>query len=169
MNATHEEWRPVVGHEGLYEVSNRGHVRSVAGAQSLGGRRLSGKVLKPRPTPKGYLRVQIRGCDYYIQRLVLEAFVGPCPEGMEACHHDSDRSNNWVSNLRWDTRLGNCQDIVARGSHWQKQKTECPQGHKYDTEWNHWMSKATGLRKKRACKTCHNDHARARYHARKSA
>jgi hypothetical protein len=45
-----------------------------------------------------------------IHRLVLEAFVGPCPEGMEACHRDDNPANNRLENLRWDTHVSNCED-----------------------------------------------------------
>lgn len=47
----------------------------------------------------------------FIHRLVLLAFVGPRPEGMEACHFpDHDPSNNRLTNLRWDTHKANCDD-----------------------------------------------------------
>ena len=49
-----------------------------------------------------------------LHRLILEAFVGPCPDGMEGCHNDDDKLNNRLSNLRWDTRFGNMADRVAR-------------------------------------------------------
>lgn len=52
-----------------------------------------------------------------VHRLVLEIFVGPCPYGQEACHNDSDPSNNRVSNLRWDTHQGNMKDREAGPKH----------------------------------------------------
>jgi hypothetical protein len=52
-----------------------------------------------------------------VHRLVLEAFVGPCPEGFEGCHFDGDPSNNAVKNLRWDTHLNNMKDIQRHGRH----------------------------------------------------
>lgn len=45
-----------------------------------------------------------------VHRLVLETFVGPCPEGMEGCHNDGDHTNNQLGNLRWDTHQENIQD-----------------------------------------------------------
>jgi hypothetical protein len=51
-----------------------------------------------------------------VHRLVLETFVGPCPEGMECCHNDGNPSNNQLDNLRWDTRQGNNDDRVKHGS-----------------------------------------------------
>lgn len=50
------------------------------------------------------------------QRLVLEAFVGPCPKGMEACHDpDPDPSNCRLDNLRWDTHRANHADMDTHG------------------------------------------------------
>ena len=54
--------------------------------------------------------------DIPIHKLVLNAFVGPCPEGMEACHHDDDSFNNALSNLRWDTHKANAYDSIRNGS-----------------------------------------------------
>jgi len=51
-----------------------------------------------------------------IHRLVLEAYVGPCPEGMVACHGDGDRANNDLSNLRWDTPRANSDDSLRHGT-----------------------------------------------------
>lgn len=77
------------------------------------------KVLKACPDPKGRLRVNlIRDKRYTVRvyRIVLEAFIGPCPEGMEACHKDGDSNNNILSNLRWDTRKNNHLDKVKHGT-----------------------------------------------------
>ena len=52
----------------------------------------------------------------YVSRIVLEAFRGPCPKGMEACHDpDPDVNNNRLENLRWDTHLENMNDIRKSG------------------------------------------------------
>lgn len=50
-----------------------------------------------------------------VHRLVLLAFVGPCPEGMECCHNDGNSTNNKLSNLRWGTRKENAADRVRHG------------------------------------------------------
>jgi len=71
---------------------------------------------------RGYLVLSMRrqGCkrSFVMQshRLVLEAFAGPCPEGMECCHYDGNRTNNKLTNLRWDTRKGNRQDAIRHGT-----------------------------------------------------
>jgi hypothetical protein len=52
-----------------------------------------------------------------VHRLVLLIFVGPCPDGMEACHFpDRDPSNNRLMNLRWDTGPANSQDAIAHST-----------------------------------------------------
>ena len=48
-------------------------------------------------------------------RLVLEAFVGPCPDGMECCHWDDNKDNNKLENLRWGTDKNNADDRVRNG------------------------------------------------------
>jgi hypothetical protein len=73
--------------------------------------------LKPYPTPKGYMYVTI-GLNNrrYVHRLVLEAFVGPCPEGMECRHKDGDPGNNRLDNLCWGTPRENYEDAVRHGT-----------------------------------------------------
>ena len=51
----------------------------------------------------------------YVHRLVLEAFVGPCPPGLECLHRDHDTANNRLRNLRWGTRTENIEDKVKAG------------------------------------------------------
>jgi hypothetical protein len=51
-----------------------------------------------------------------VHRLVLETFVGSCPEGMEGCHGDGDKTNNALLNLRWDTPKSNTCDRIRHGT-----------------------------------------------------
>lgn len=110
-------WRDVVGYEGLYQVSDRGEVRRLERiVPHLGGwRTITPRLLKPRPTPEGYARVKLRDRLHLVHRLVLEAFVGPCPEGMEACHGDRGPTDQRIQNLRWDTHCGNMKDRDQTG------------------------------------------------------
>ena len=63
------------------------------------------------------LRTNGRSRKHLLHRLILEAFIGPCPEGMECCHFpDRDPSNNNLNNLRWDTRKNNHQDRIIHGT-----------------------------------------------------
>lgn len=69
---------------------------------------------------RGYVRVGLkvggRLINPPVHRLVLEAFVGPCPEGMEARHLNGRRSDNRVDNLAWGTKVENQADKVAHGT-----------------------------------------------------
>jgi hypothetical protein len=66
----------------------------------------------------------------WVHRLVLEAFVGPCPEGLETRHLDGNPSNNRLENLVWDTHANNMADGIRHGtrprgeSHWQSKLTD---------------------------------------------
>lgn len=69
----------------------------------------------------GYRVVGIGGNNYKVHRLVLETFVGPCPEGFECNHKSRDRSDNRLENLEWVTHQDNQRNtsqhdqVVARG------------------------------------------------------
>jgi HNH endonuclease/NUMOD4 motif len=121
-----ECWKPVVGYEGLYEVSDQGNVRSLDrwGNGGGGSRRLSrGRRLTPQKSGS-YLKVGLTrngsGSTRSIHVLVLEAFVGQRPDSALACHNDGDRRNNQLSNLRWDTQSNNMLDAVKHGRASQK-------------------------------------------------
>jgi hypothetical protein len=51
-----------------------------------------------------------------IHRMVLETFIGPAPDGCEACHNNGDKENNSLINLRWDTRKANVLDRIIHGT-----------------------------------------------------
>jgi hypothetical protein len=141
-----ETWKAVVGYEGLYEVSDAGRVRS------LPRNTTSGKILKPTPRTKGHLAVSLHNMgrkSVAVHKLVLEAFVGPAPVGMECCHNDGIPSNNVLSNLRWGTKSSNALDQVKHGVHNMASKTHCINGHEYTNE-NTYHIRTGG----RMCKTC---------------
>lgn len=88
-------------------------------------RRKAGTWKRMKPYTRGktrHLRVNLTiGHRKYVvklvHRLVLIAFVGPCPEGMECCHYpDSNPGNNALSNLRWDTKSANSSDSLRHGT-----------------------------------------------------
>ena len=112
-----EQWKPVVGYETHYAVSDHGRVKRTRANQ--GAR--SGHVLKVFAGASGHLKVGLHvnreKQTVSVHRLVLEAFVGPCPEGMECCHGDGNPANNRLGNLRWDTRLANTHDKKRHGTH----------------------------------------------------
>lgn len=117
-----EIWKPVPGYEGLYSVSAHGRIRSEARTVPYKGgtpRRLASVILRPNDNGIGHgwvgLRKDGRTHKLYVHRAVLEAFVGPCPEGMECCHNDGNPQNNRVENLRWGTRQDNVDDQSLHG------------------------------------------------------
>lgn len=115
-----EEWRQVVGYEGLYEVSNWGRIRGVAQGQ---GRR-PGRLLSPYTNRKGYLCVDLtkekinKTCQ--VHRLVTATFLGPCPLNKQVDHINGDKTNNTLKNLRYLTpRENNDAAIARRGPPWR--------------------------------------------------
>ena len=105
---TKEIWKPVKGYGGLYEVSDLGNVRSLDRVVETSNgqvREYRGKELAKNPDKNGYLRARLarkgKQSIFFIHRLVLEAFVGECPEGMKTRHLDGDPANNRLSNLKW--------------------------------------------------------------------
>ncbi len=52
----------------------------------------------------------------YGSYFVLLAFVGPCPEGKQACHNDGNCTNDAADNLRWDSEIANKADMVKHGT-----------------------------------------------------
>lgn len=110
LNPTAEIWKPVDGFPG-YFVSDHGRLRNKS-LLILGG------ISRQKGAPS-HVKVRLRkdGKQHprVLSRLVLTAFVGPCPEGMECCHWDGDPTNNHLSNLRWDTRVANRADMRRHG------------------------------------------------------
>ncbi len=113
---TGEMWRPVVGFEGRYEVSRDGRVRSLNRYRAKD----FGKTLSPYTQNKGYQYLSLRTHDggkrtLAVHRLVLEAFVGPCPPGKQAAHGNGDPADNRVENLRWASAAENIADRARHG------------------------------------------------------
>lgn len=164
-----EEWREVPGHAGAYAVSSFGRVRSVGRKVTAGERvrSVADKILRPWSMPTGHLAVGLGGkaADRrLVHRLVLEAFVGPCPDGMEGCHNDGDPTNNRLENLRWDTRSGNIHDAIKHGTHPQASKTHCPRDHEYTEENTYYTPDG-----RRQCRICMKNSGRRNYLKRKLA
>lgn len=114
-----EVWKPVVGYEGLYEVSSLGRVRSLPRDTKTGVR--GGKVLSLKAKDKdGYSQIGLcREGSVRIRKvhtMVLEAHVGSRPAGTVGCHNDGDNSNNRLENLRWDTHAANSADKDTHGT-----------------------------------------------------
>lgn len=97
-------------------------VRKSGGAR--GSKKVLGNTWKRlklhRNRGTGYLQtgLYVNGRHFLrrVHRLVIETFVGPCPKGMQCCHGDGDRTNNALSNLRWDTPSANQADRMRHGT-----------------------------------------------------
>lgn len=92
-----EIWKPVVGYEGLYAVSNIGRIKRVAPARGTN----VGKILSPTPDKKGYLRVRLtcdigKGRTVKIHRLAAAAFHDNPNNYPEVNHKDTNKQNNNV-------------------------------------------------------------------------
>lgn len=100
-----EIWKPVVGFEGLYEVSNFGRVRS------LKRNTTSGKIMTNEVNHKGYCRVTLtknnKWKHFSVHRLVAEAFIQNPQNKSQINHIDGNKSNNSVENLEWCTASEN--------------------------------------------------------------
>lgn len=105
-----EQWLPVVGYEGLYEVSDQGRVRSLQRDRIISGipRRRKAFIMRQK-IKKGHEYRSVGLYDrtgkirfHLVSRLVLTCFVGAPPAAdSHADHIDFDRANNRLSNLQW--------------------------------------------------------------------
>lgn len=124
-----EEWRAVVGFEGLYEVSSLGNVRSLdfyavgmwgksktPYARVKRGIVLSAYENKARGNYR-YVNLKKGGKQHMrrVARLVAAAFIGECPDGMVVCHNNGISTDDLPGNLRYDTLKSNAADQFLHG------------------------------------------------------
>lgn len=167
-----ETWLPVVGFEGLYEVSDHGRVRSMDRRRRTGAgfRTVRGRLLAPSVHVRGgYLYVTLNrpGRKFHrkVHYLVCSAFNGPRPADLPHCRHlDGDHLNNVPGNLAWGTPSQNLYDTVAHGRHHGASRDHCIRDHPLFGP-NLYVNPASGARQCRICQRAAN----ARYQARKKA
>lgn len=124
-----EVWKDIPGYVGLYQVSDKGRVRSIDTVKTVPSKngklyqvRKHGRVLSPGLTKaNGYafvnLHAQCGGKTKLVHRLVAQVFCSTPVGAAEVNHKDGDITNNVSSNLEWVTRLQNvrhCIDILGR-------------------------------------------------------
>lgn len=164
-----ETWRDIPGYEGYYQASDLGGIKSLRRVimRSNGSpQTIRERILKPAFDTFGYLHVVLNAPDksiktFRVHRLVMWAFNGPTPDGLEICHNDGEHTNNRLDNLRFDTHAANMADTVTHGVTEKFRTKECPQGHAYDeknTGYSFRKSDGFWVKHCRACK-------RARWHA----
>lgn len=115
-------WKPVVGYEGLYEVSETGAVRGLdrAVVRSDGVvRTVPGRIMSYRENPDGYLLAKLskNGRARWVprHRIVAEAFI-PNPNGLQEVNHiNHDRTDNRIENLEWCTHQDNIRKSAEDG------------------------------------------------------
>ena len=108
MSGSGERWKPVPSFEGLYSVSDWGNVR-----------RDGGNELNAWTSSTGYPIVRLsdglRRPMVHVHRLVMAAFVGPCPVNKEVNHKDGIKSNPRLENLEYVTRSENLKHAIRLG------------------------------------------------------
>jgi len=116
-----ELWKPVIGFEDCYEVSSSGVVKTTS--RRPGQQHEIGYVMKQGKKKDGYITVNLSRNNKHkrltVHRIVMAAFVGPCPEGMEVNHKDGNKANNCLENLEYMTRQQNVHhayDVLHRKS-----------------------------------------------------
>lgn len=165
-----EEWRPVPGYEGLYEVSFDGEIRSLdrVTVSKVGiSRKFHGKTLAPREDADGYLEVNLyrgsKGKTAKVHRVVCEAFHGVPSEGEVSLHYDDDPANNRADNLRWGTMSDNMYDMVRNGNHLVANQVLCRRKiHPLGGENSFRHAKDKGIRSN--CRVCSNVRSWMRHH-----
>ena len=125
MTTCDEIWVPIVGFEQEYEVSNFGNVRSLDRdieyiqknqyGEKLAIKNLKGKNLTSRYNLDGRRRVQLKNKDYYIYRLVVEAFIRPLQDKEEVNHIDGNKENDCLYNLEICSRTENEDHAILLG------------------------------------------------------
>ncbi|MBS0219168.1 MAG: helix-turn-helix domain-containing protein [Proteobacteria bacterium] len=113
-----EVWRPVFNHEGLYEVSSHGRIRSLPRHTRTG--LLGGKILQLAKSRNGYLRVVFSkdgvAVRRSVHRVVLSAFDRLPLADEEARHLNGNKTENYLSNLAWGSRSANAYDRILHGT-----------------------------------------------------
>lgn len=157
---TNEKWLPVVGWEGIYEVSDYGRVRSLDRTiYMLDGRVQfrAGRVLRPSRCSRGrdyvvLCKIGDHGREQRTQcvaRLVARAFIGEPSTGDVVRHFDDDPTNNRPENLLYGSQSENMHDAVRNGRNHHANKTHCIRGHEFTPE-NTLIQKG----KNRRCREC---------------
>lgn len=112
-----EIWRPIWSFEGWYDVSDQGRVKRLGGTPFCPTER----VLKAIPDKDGYLNVSLwkegKEKRFKVHRLVAEAFLGSCPDGIQVNHINLIKTDNRLCNLEYVTPEENVHHAIKNGLH----------------------------------------------------
>lgn len=128
-----EEWRDIKGCEGLYQVSNRGRVRSLSRTVAFGAnkRHVCGKIRRLSSDRDGYAIANISGKTLKVHRLVAAAFI-PKEHGKEQVNHkNGDKSDNRVENLEWCSVRENIEHAYETGLNGRRKRVMRSDGKVY--------------------------------------
>lgn len=112
-----EIWKAIPGFEDFYEVSNRGRIRQLAARRGT----RQGRITTGTKHNRGYRYINLCGHSKehrrvaLVHRLVAEAFLGPCPEGMTVNHKNGDKTDNRAENLEYLTNGDNVKHAWSTG------------------------------------------------------
>lgn len=165
MNATREIWKSIPGWDGLYEVSDRGQVRSVDRRDSRGVLR-RGRIRALEMNPQGYLFTVLydkaggRRTGYNVHRLVAQAFIGERTEGQVIRHLNDDKTDNRLENLSYGSYSANAYEAVDNGKQFPAYRDACKNGHEYTAGNTRYYTSPKGYTMRR-CKTCVTNYSRA--------
>ena len=117
MIANVEHWKPVVGFEKVYSVSDLGRIRR----ETIRNGSIAGRILQPRVGAYPYLTVELSDRPRIkrdaVHRIVAAAFLGPCPVGKQVNHRNGIKTDNRVENLEYVTGTENirhARDILGK-------------------------------------------------------
>lgn len=146
-----EQWKDVIGYEGLYQVSNHGKIKSLKRTYTSGNfgnivRELTEKIMKQSTSKNGYKRVKLckggKTNICLVHRLVATAFIENESGLPQINHKDENKSNNAVSNLEWCDAKYNINYGTALTRMVKKQSKRILQ---YDTN-NNFIKKHESIR-----------------------
>lgn len=171
-----ENWLPIKGFDGLYEVSDLGQVRSVdrlvphgvGNKHGIGPdgrmRHRRGRVIRTTTQKKtGHRRVMLSKLGIHtthgVHVLVKHTFDGPEPDDRIVCHDNGDSADNRLENLYWGTYEQNALDKERHGTNHQLNKNRCPRKHLYagpNLIADMGNKRVSGPGPQRNCRACDN-------------